>query len=152
VEPWLDEEIIPVCAPALAEQLGGVYSRTLLTRVPLIHFDRPIPAMNGQYPDWAHYLREFGVNRRDITQGSRFNHNAAAIDAAKSGMGAFLGRSVLVESSLERKELVQIAEAFPIRSRYYLVTPWNPGAPRALNRFKDWLYQQVSASPRIQVA
>ena len=151
IEPLMDEEVIPVCAPALAAAYGGAYSKDLLAQVPLIHFDRPVPAVNGQYPDWAHYLRAFGVHRKDITQGSRFNHNVAAIDAAKAGLGAFLGRSVLVERSLARGELVQIAEAFPIRSRYYLVMPWHPGSPRALNNFKDWLHQQVTESPRIQM-
>ena len=151
VEALMDEEIIPVCAPALAKKLGGASPGDLLSRVPLIHFDRPTPILNGHYPDWAHYLRTFGVHRKDITQGYRFNHSVAAVDATKAGLGAFLGRSMLVERSLQNGELIQIAEAFPVRSRYYLVMPWHPGAPRALNRFKDWMYQQVTSSPRIQM-
>lgn len=150
IEPLMDEEVIPVCSAELASEHGGA-SAALLEELPLIHFERRVPAINGQYPDWAHYFREFGVHRTDIAQGPKFNHNVAAIDAARAGLGVLLARSVLVERCLDRKELVQVGEAYPIRSRYYLVSPWVPEAPRALNRFKDWLVSQVASSKRVQV-
>jgi LysR family transcriptional regulator, glycine cleavage system transcriptional activator len=150
IEPLMDEEVIPVCSPELAAQHGGI-SPGLLEQLPLIHFERRIPAINGQYPDWAHYFREFGVHHDDLTQGPKFNHNVAAIDAARAGLGVLLARSVLVEGYIQRKELVQVGEAYPIRSRYYLVTPWQPEAPRALSRFKEWLYNQVATSKRVHV-
>jgi LysR family transcriptional regulator, glycine cleavage system transcriptional activator len=148
IEPLMDEEVIPVCSVELFATYGGV-SPGVLEELPLIHFERRVPAINGQYPDWAHYLREFGVHRQDITSGPKFNHNVAAIDAARAGLGVLLARSVLVEGCLERKELVQVGEAYPIRSRYYLVTPWTPEAPRASRRFKEWLYGQVATSKRV---
>ena len=150
IEPLMDEEVIPVCSAELSATHGGG-SPGALAELPLIHFERRVPATNGQYPDWAHYLREFGVHRDDITSGPKFNHHVAAIDAARAGLGVLLARSVLVERYLERKELVQIGDAYPIRSRYYLVTPWNPEAPRALSRFKEWLYGQVATSKRAHV-
>jgi LysR family transcriptional regulator, glycine cleavage system transcriptional activator len=150
IEPLMDEEVIPVCSPELCATHGGV-SPGLLEELPLIHFERRVPAVNGQYPDWAHYFREFEVHREDITLGAKFNHHVAAIDAARTGMGVLLARSVLVERYLESKELVQVGEAYPIRSRYYLVTPWHPEAPRALSRFKEWLYGQVATSKRSHV-
>jgi LysR family transcriptional regulator, glycine cleavage system transcriptional activator len=150
IEPLMDEEVIPVCSAVLAARHGGVSPR-LLVELPLIHFERRIPAINGQYPDWGHYMREFGVHRDDVTLGSKFNDHVAAIGAARAGLGVLLARSVLVERYLERKELAQIAEAYPVRSRYYLVTPWNPEAPRALSRFKEWIYGQVAASKRVHV-
>lgn len=151
VEPLMDEEVIPVCSADLAARHGGVSPR-LLKELPLIHLERGVAATNGQYPDWAHYMREFGVNRDDVMLGSKFNHHVAAISAARAGLGVLLARSVLVERYLECRELAQIAQAYPARSRYYIVTPWNPEAPRALNRFKEWLYGQVAASKRIHVS
>ena len=75
----------------------------------------------------------------------------AAIEVAKTGVGAILGRSILVDAALQSGELVQIAEAYPIRSKYFLVSPWTPTATRAVTQFKEWLYAQV-AQPRPFVA
>ena len=58
-------------------------------------------------------------------------------------MGAILGRSILIAEALKAGTLVQIGDAYPIRSPYFLVSPWTPAAPGTVNRFKDWLHHQV---------
>jgi len=142
IEPLMEEEIIPVCSPLLAERFGNNAS-DLLRDVPLIHIDRVRSDQNGPYPDWERYLREFGVSRGDIGKGPRFNQASPSIEAAKAGLGAILGRSLLISDALKAGTLVQIGEAYPIRSPYYLVSPWTPTAPNTVNRFKEWLYHQV---------
>ncbi|GAA5232002.1 LysR substrate-binding domain-containing protein [Verticiella sediminum] len=149
IEPFMEEEIIPVCSPTLAAHYGSDPAQ-LFRYAPLIHFEQQAPAIN-EFPDWVQYLRKYGINRDDVNQGTRFNHNVAAIDAVKAGFGAYLGRSLLVEGALERGELVQIGAPFPVRNRYYLVSHWKPRAPHAVTRFKDWLYRQVQGSARVQV-
>lgn len=143
VEPLMEEEIIPVCSPELAAQFGNRAS-DVLQNVPLIHIDRKEVDQNGPYPDWSRYLREFGVSRNDIAKGPRFNQASPSIEAAKIGLGAILGRSLLIEDALKAGTLVQIGEAYPIRSPYFIVSPWVSSAPGTVNRFKDWLHQQVS--------
>ena len=150
IEPLMEEEIIPVCSPALAAQYGN-RPADILAHVPLVHTDRGNTEQSGPYPDWERFLRDYGVRRNDIAKGPRFNQASPAIEVAKTGVGAILGRSILVDAALQSGELVQIAEAYPIRSKYFLVSPWTPTATRAVTQFKEWLYAQV-AQPRPFVA
>ncbi len=143
VEPLMEEEIIPVCSPALAARYGNRWG-DILREVPLIHQDR-VKVESGPYPDWDRYLREYGVSRNDISKGPRFNQSSPSIEAARIGLGAILGRSLLIEELLQTGKLVQIGEAYPIRSPYYLVSSWSPTVPKTVNRFKDWLFDQVRA-------
>jgi len=150
VEPLMEEEIIPVCAPSLAEHYGDLTADSL-RYLPLIHVDRTNPTHNGTYPDWERYLREYGIRRNDTSKGARFNLAGTAIDAAKTGMGALLGRSILIESALERGELVRIGEPYPVRSPYFVVSDWQPSAPGAVNKFKDWLFSNAQATPGVHI-
>jgi LysR family glycine cleavage system transcriptional activator len=144
IELLMEEEIIPVCAPELAARFGK-RPGDILREVPLIHQDRIKTDQSGPYPDWNRYLREFGVGRPDVGKGPRFNQASPSIEAARIGLGAILGRSILIEELLREGRLVQIGEAYPIRSPYYLISPWTPATPKAVNRFKDWLFDQVRA-------
>lgn len=141
IEPLMEEDIVPVCTPQLARQFGPQAS-DILKQAPLIHVDRLQWSDHGPYPDWARYLREFGVTRSDLSKGARFNQAAAAIEAAKAGLGVLLGRSILMEQAVQAGQLVQIADAYPIRSSYFLVSPWETTAG-GVNKFKDWLFQQA---------
>jgi LysR family transcriptional regulator, glycine cleavage system transcriptional activator len=142
VEPLLEEEIVPVCSPALADQYGGLSMETI-RHLPLIHTDRNSSPVNGQYPSWDTYLREYGITRDGVNKGSRFNQGAASVEAAKAGLGAVLGRSILMEDALEKGELVQLGAAYPIRNKYYVVSDWH-NASTAVDKFKDWLFAHVS--------
>lgn len=142
IEPLMEEEIIPVCSPELAARYGNRWGE-ILARVPLIHQDRIKTEQNGPYPDWDRYLREYGISRSDIAKGPRFNQSSPSIEGARIGLGAILGRSILIEDLLRSGQLVQIGEAYPIRSPYFLVSPWTPSSPKTVNSFKDWLFEQV---------
>jgi LysR family glycine cleavage system transcriptional activator len=142
IEVLLEEEILPVCSPKLAEEYGDL-SFESLAELPLIHVDRSKPDLNGQYPSWERYLHEYGIFRDGVAKGPRFNQGGPAIDAAKAGLGALLGRSILIEEALAKGELVQIGEAYPIRNKYYVVSGWHSAAP--VDKFKDWLFGQVSS-------
>lgn len=144
IEPLLEEEILPVCSPALAKEYGEL-SFDSLRELPLIHVDRSKPDPNGQYPSWERYLHEYGITRGSVSKGPRFNQGGPAIDAAKAGFGALLGRSILMEDALAKGELVQIGEAYPIRNKYYVVSGWHSGSA-AVDKFKDWLFGQVKLS------
>ena len=122
IEPLLEEEITPVATPELAARYDG-NAREILAHAPLIHVDRTQDGLEGTYPD-----------------------------SARSGIGVILGRSILIERALERGELVPVAEPYPIRSPYYLLSPWKVGRDNVIERFKDWLFDKVSASSRLTAA
>jgi LysR family transcriptional regulator, glycine cleavage system transcriptional activator len=150
VELLLEEDIIPVCSPDLAHEYGELSFRSLKD-LPLVHVDRAKPDANGQYPDWQRYLREAGILRNDVVKGLRFNQAGPAIEAAKAGMGAILGRSILIEKALQAGELVRLGEPYPVRSPYFLVSPLQPSSG-AITKFKDWLFAEVGTKPGIYAA
>ena len=66
IEVLLEEEILPVCSPKLAEEYGDL-SFESLAELPLIHVDRSKPDLNGQYalqPGRAGDRRRQGRPRR----------------------------------------------------------------------------------------
>lgn len=141
IEPLLDEEITPVASPALIERFGG--ARAALAEAPLIHVDRPLDGPEGPYPVWPRFLSEFGVSRKDMAHGPRFNQASTAIEAATAGVGILLGRSLLLGQAMARDELARLTESYPIRSRYYLLSPWKSEGRASLLAFKDWLFDMV---------
>jgi len=147
-EPLMEEECLPVCTPALAEEFGGSDSE-ILARAPLIHVDRSQLGYEGGYPDWARYLAGYGASRADVGHGARFNQAGTAIDAARAGVGVLLGRSLLVEQFIDKGDLVVVGESFPERSRYYLQSPWQSPHRDTITRFRDWVIDTVSTSPRV---
>lgn len=137
-EPFVEEETTPVCAPELAARFDND-REAILKFAPLIHVDRAPMGYEGDYPDWARYLGEYGMTRKDYTHGLRFNQSSQAVEAAVAGVGVLLGRSLLVGRALEEGRLIRVAECYPVRTPYYVLSPWNPKSRQTLQKFKDWL-------------
>ncbi len=125
----LNEELFPVCAPAMAAQLQDP---TDLARATLLH--------DELREDWAMWLRTAGVTTVDATRGPGFDDSGLLIQAAIEGLGVALGRSVLVKGDLEAGRLVRpFATTLPGGSAYYLVhSPELENAPK-IKAFREWL-------------
>ncbi len=125
----LGEELFPVCAPALAQQLKDP---TDLARVTLLH--------DELREDWTMWLRTAGVTTVDATRGPGFDDSGLLIQAAIEGLGVALGRSVLVKGDLEAGRLVRpFATALPSESAYYLVYPPELENAPKIKAFREWL-------------
>ncbi|MEI4473808.1 LysR substrate-binding domain-containing protein [Frigidibacter sp. MR17.24] len=146
IEPWVEEDIFPVCAPALAARFDGDAGQ-ILARAPLVHVDRRATGFEPNQCDWEEYLGDCGIARRGVMHGPRFNQASTAIDAARAGVGVILGRSLLVAQALAAGELVRVGEAHPRRSPYYLMTPHRPGNGPLLQSFRDWLIRLAAPAP-----
>jgi LysR family glycine cleavage system transcriptional activator len=141
VEPLMGEEIVPVCAPKL---LAGGSAALALRELPLIHDEKSAAWSNGPFPTWDRYLAEFGIRRADTRKGLRFTQSSLAVDAAVEGHGVLLGRSRLIAGALAERRLVQLAQPYPIRFQYFMVSPWHVKSPAA-GRFRDWLLDEAGA-------
>lgn len=111
-----DEEVFPVCSPALLAALPRpLHPRTLLSR-PLLH-----TSLHDFWPAW---LGAAGVAADSTRRGSFFNQAMLALQAAADGRGFALACDALVARELEDGTLVQ---PFPQRLRtgwcYRLATP-----------------------------
>ncbi|QUM76982.1 transcriptional regulator GcvA [Moritella sp. 24] len=139
----MDEDIFPVCSPDLIE--SGLSTTADLVNYPLLH-DHSMPLSSG-FPSWESWLETQGITHIETNKGLKINNSASVIQAAVSGQGVALGRSVLVKDDLACGRLVK---PFPqLNSRtdlaYYIV--WRPehDGLEKVQAFKAWLLDTVSA-------
>lgn len=142
IELLMEEEIVPVCAPCLLD--GGRSADDVLHDMPLLHDDKRAPRANGLFPTWESYFDQLGYRRRDTNKGLRFNQSNLAVEAAIEGYGVLLGRSRLIAPALESGRLIQIAEPYPIRFPYFIVTSKQIGSS-ARDLFCNWLQGEAHA-------
>lgn len=132
---FLDEELFPVCAPAMAAQLKNP---TDLARATLLH--------DELREDWAMWLRAASVTTVDATRGPGFDDSGLLIQAAIEGLGVALGRSVLVKGDLEAGRLVRpFPTAIPSESAYYLVYPPDLENAPKIKAFREWILAAAGA-------
>jgi len=111
---WLREELVPVAAPGLLEDIPRTPDG--LAGLPFLH--------DTSDAFWRHWLAAVGRPGLLPSQGLVFNDYNLAVGAAVSGMGVLIGRSALVAGELREGRLV---EAVPRRvsspRAYYLLRP-----------------------------
>ena len=132
----MGEKAIPVCSPILLEQhpTGNAEDMSLL---PLLHLtSRPYA-----WKDW------FALNNIVLPQnhGMLFEQFSIVIQAAVAGIGMALLPVFLIQSELERGELVIIRD-IPLQSgnsAYYLVTPTDKSDYAPVMAFRNWLLKMI---------
>lgn len=128
--PLVTEQLVPVCAPALAAEVPSVEA---LKRLPLLH-------VTTVTDDWAAWLGE-----PPPSGGLRFDTINMALEAAARGLGIALGRLPLVADDLAAGRLVAVlGPPRPSSVGYWFVT-----SPDAMTRpevaaFHDWLRQELA--------
>lgn len=141
-EKLMEEEVYPVCSPALASahRLRGPAD---LTRHTLIH-DLSMDADAG-FPTWSSWLRKAGVVRQPSAgRNLKINNSAVVLQAAAEGQGIALARSVMARDDLGSGRLVRLFGDIRLASplAYYVVYREDcAGLPRTL-AFRDWLLIQ----------
>ncbi|WP_434771558.1 LysR substrate-binding domain-containing protein [Pseudomonas entomophila] len=143
--PLLDEQIFPVCSPALLRGRPPLHGPADLVHYPLLH---DITAWRGssEYSEWAFYLDKIGAGGLDVRRGHTFNRNHLTIEAAIAGIGVAIARRTLLNDELERGALiVPFGTPIPNHKRYVLLYPpaglMRPG-PRAVH---DWLVSEAQS-------
>ncbi len=136
----MNEEVFPVCSPALLQQGIPLETPSDLRHFTLIHDDMLI--------DWRVWLECAGVGDIDPTRGPGYQHSNLVVQAAINGDGVALGRSVLVSDALEKGLLVRpFALALPATWPYYIVaTPASFDRPK-VRAFREWLLAQAEDTP-----
>jgi DNA-binding transcriptional LysR family regulator len=135
----LQEEVSPVCSPALLKGRQPVTPRALAS-LPLLQ--------QSTRPDaWRDWFTAQGVEAPKAMAGPRYELFSMQVAAATCGMGVALLPTLLIHAELAAKTLVPACEGGAITRRaYYLVQP--EGAERAaVAVFKEWLLRQVGSTP-----
>lgn len=141
----MDEEIFPVCSPAMLRGRRRPRKPGDLLRETLIH-DLSMASHAG-FPTWEAWLEKAGVaDAAPPLRGMRINNSAAVLQAAIEGHGIALARSVMARDDLSSGRLVRLFPdiGFTLDVAYYVVyRPECAGLPR-LSAFREWLLAEAA--------
>lgn len=144
-EKLMEEEIYPVCSPALLRQHWRLQAPADLVRETLIH-DLSMDGHAG-FPTWEVWLQEAGLTGVAATRGMKINNSAAVLQAAVEGQGIALARSVMAHDDLAAGRLVRLFPEIKFGSMlaYYIVYRAECSALPRLVAFRDWLLKEAAA-------
>mgnify|MGYP003576726463 CR=1 FL=1 len=94
-----EEEVYPVCSPALLASLPLPLDAHLLHSLTLLH--------TSLHDFWQAWLQAEGVSTHQMRRGPFFNHGTLALEAAAAGRGVALACDVLVARDLQEGRLVR---------------------------------------------
>jgi LysR family glycine cleavage system transcriptional activator len=141
-EKLFDEEVFPVCSPALLAQESQRADLDWLARMTLIH--DTTSDFDPTFPTWRTWLLGHGMAGVDHTRGLRMNSSVLAIQAAIEKQGVTLARSVIVDGDLKAGRLVRpfdFVEA--TRCAYYVVYPKESLNSPKVQALRDWLLAEA---------
>jgi LysR family transcriptional regulator, glycine cleavage system transcriptional activator len=144
VEKLMDEEVYPVCSPALSRQ-HRLRRPSDLAGMRLIH-DLSVDANVG-FATWDAWLDAAGAGDVATRRGLRINNSAAVLQAAIDGQGIALARSVMARDDLAAGRLVRLFPSISLPSAlaYYVVYRAESAALPKLVAFRDWLLAEAQA-------
>ena len=102
-ETLYEEELLPVCSPAMLAAYGR-------PRRPADLRDWPLLYDLGWSADWSYWCNRQGAPSPDLSQASGFRLYSLLVRAAVHGLGAVVGRAMLIAPELERGDLVPLFE------------------------------------------
>ena len=145
---WLfNEELLPVCSPALLDAPGRPLREPGdLRHHVLLHLDDPDNP--SPWLSWSHWLETAGVPGLKPAGSLAFNYYDQVVRAALAGQGVALGRSPLVQDLLQDGSLVipLVARAATDRGYWVVQAASARGRPE-VGRFVQWIRAEAQAQP-----
>ncbi len=131
----MGEEVLPVCSPGFLEE-NPLSHPGDLARLPLLQLTTRPDA-------WDNWFRSNKIDPPQ-EQGMAFEQFSIIAQAAVAGLGVALLPKFLIQSELDRKELVVILN-MPTKSEdgYYLVTPADKSEHAPVTALREWLLNVV---------
>jgi len=142
-EKLMDEEVYPVCSPALLDKGHRLKTAGDLARETLIH-DLSMDGHAG-FPTWEAWLRKAGARNSSTSRGLKVNSSAAVLQAAIEGHGIALARSVMAHDDVAAGRLVRLFPEFNFQSSlaYYVVYRAECAGLPKVSAFRDWLLREA---------
>ena len=143
--PLSEEEVFPVCAPAIAGDPRHPLRlpRDLVHHV-LLHLD---DVRRWPWLDWSQWLAANGVPGLEAAGNIRLSHYDQLIQAAVEGEGVAMGRTPLVERFLRTGQLVApLRGRAASRRKYFLILRDNVNPSPAVSAFSAWITATAQGS------
>ena len=142
-ETLYQEDLMPVCSPALLAARGRPRKPADLQGWPLL-YDL------GWDGDWAYWFGRQGESTPDLSRASGFRLYSMLVEAAVHGIGAAMGRPMLIARELESRRLVGVfnrrGEA---PERCCLITTAASRQRPEVRAFREWILEEARAADRI---
>ena len=139
-ETLYEEALLPVCSPALLAARGRPGDPAELADWPLL-YDL------GWDADWSYWFARQGVPTPDLSRASGFRLYSMLVQAAASGLGAAIGRPMLIAGELQNRTLVPLfdrQEEAP--ERCCLITTAASRQRPELQAFREWILREAGAA------
>jgi LysR family transcriptional regulator, glycine cleavage system transcriptional activator len=142
----MDEEVFPVCSPALLGGQAAPRTAKQVTGLGLIH-DLTMASAQA-FPNWSQWLQAQGLTLAASPRGLHINASAAAIQAALNGQGVALARRVFVQDDITHGRLLRLLPqvSWPVAWAYYCVHTEDSLQRSAVTVFMNWLTDEAKAS------
>jgi LysR family glycine cleavage system transcriptional activator len=150
VAKLFDEELVPVCAPALLRHRPSIAAAVDMLDFTLLHDERR--------EDWRTWFAKEGFKESPPVAGPNFSDSGLLLQAAADGQGIALGSLLLAADDLAAGRLI-IAWDRRLKSKlsYFLVCSDTNLARPTIRTFHDWLiseaaiYRRAGKSPASSV-
>jgi DNA-binding transcriptional LysR family regulator len=134
----MQEDVVPVCSPALLQGRGNLTPQALAGMPLLQQSTRPY--------GWRQWFDAHQADAPLAMDGPRYELFSMLAVAAAHGLGVALMPPMLIEAELARGELVEACRQSLTGERsYYLITPLQDEASPVLQLFSAWLAQAATA-------
>jgi LysR family glycine cleavage system transcriptional activator len=132
-EPLFAADLVPVCAPALADRMRAPRQLARATLLRVAHAP----------DDWPSWLGAMDLSDLKAT-GPIFGFYGQAIQAATDGLGVAMGIRPYIDDDLAAGRLVApFARSVPKGSQWYLIYKDFRSEDRTFAAFRDWLLRQA---------
>jgi LysR family glycine cleavage system transcriptional activator len=136
-----DEEVFPVCSPALLRGRRALKKPSDLCFHTIIRTSSPLILRD----DWPLWLEEAGVSDISFADEISCDLLYPSFQTAIEGLGVAMGRSAVVANDLRSKRLV---EPFNIRLpsalAYYVVVPQHRNKLPKIDQFTNWILSEFA--------
>lgn len=141
VTKLFDEELVPLCAPALLQGRSPITAPADLLEFTLLHDERR--------EDWRTWFAKAGFKATPPVAGPNFSDSGLLLQAAVDHQGIALGSVLLAAEDLAAGRLIVACDR-PLKSKlsYYLVCSGTNLARPTIRTFHDWLIGEADAYRR----
>ena len=139
-ETLYEEDLLPVCSPALLAARGRPDGPADLDEWPLL-YDL------GWDADWSYWFARQGESTPDLSRASGFRLYSMLIQAAVHGIGAAIGRPMLIARELEDRTLVRVFDQqVEAPERCCLITTAASRQRPEVQAFREWVLEEARAA------
>ncbi|ACQ92614.1 transcriptional regulator, LysR family [Tolumonas auensis DSM 9187] len=142
-ELLFEEQLLPVCSPAYAAQLGLSENPDRLSEACFLHASESTDVQN-LFSEWRIWCEASNISLPLEERYYGFNNYTLALQAALNGMGILMGRYILIKPMLESGQLVSpCGPMIPAGRNYELFYPEENAQRPRLKAFTDWMKEQI---------